>query len=630
MIAALFLAAIFERPLVPVQKGPNRIDPDLDMLVHAKPDLSDVRIVDSSGHEVPYLVIPPVSHEARWIDGELLPIAKTKQTSGLEIDLGSLQSIDRVRLEGISSPFLKRASLEGSGDRSHWTMLSQASTLFDLPDEKLKNLEIRFQHGSYRYLRVTWDDRNSAVVTAVGRVSARVQDSATAQDGHLFIELVYRKVGSEPNRSRYRATLLAAHLPVEAIQFEVTNGDVFRTATVFEPRLENAQIVPESLGTGTLKRTVRLGAVAEEMFVPITQPHSRDLEIVVDDANNPPLAIRYIFAKLAPQPWLVFDSPDGLPVTIRCGDWQLAAPHYDLEASRAVLSKKAPPEAQFKGSFSPPAPVAAETTSIASLRGAVVDRKDFRFERTMPLSPPGVTRLQLDADVLARTHNAADVRLVNERGEQIPYIVENGSAPLTLKLELPLRAAEGSKSRYAFTLPYDTLPEGSRIVITTSAHVFDRSVAFERAADDRHGRDAWQLESTEWRSSVPDAEPPALAFALPRAKRVDLVIDERDNAPLPLASAAIEIPSVALRFYHPGTPLTLLYGNAKGLPPQYDLALLAPRVINEPAAELMLGPVSAAAHDQTSTDARIFWVALAVTAIILLTTLARLVRSPRT
>jgi len=629
MIATFLLAVMFERPLVPAQKGPNRVDPDVELLVHAKPDLSDVRIIDSSGHEVPYLLIPPASRDARWIDGAQLPVAQTKKTSGLEVDLGALHDIDRVRLEGIATPFLKRARLEGSGDRAHWTMLSDATTLFDLPEEKLKNLEIRFSTGSYRYLRVTWDDRNSAVVTSVSGVTARVHDSDTPPD-QMLVPVPFRKTSSEPHRSRYRVTLPAAHLPVAAIQFAVTNGEVFRNATVFEPRLENAQIIPESLGTSMLKRAERFGGVAEEMFVPITQPHSRDLELVVDDGSNPPLAITGIFARLAPMPWIVFDSSDGSPVTVRSGNPQVDAPHYDLEASRATLARTSPPIARFASAASNAAVPPAETSTIASLRGAAVERKDYRFERVLPLSAPGVTRLQLDVDVLARTRNVADVRLVNEHSEQIPYIVESCAAPLTLALALPSRVAEGTKSRYAFTLPYDTLPEGSRMVVATSAHVFDRSIAFERAADERHGRDAWQLESTDWRSSVPDSEPPPLVLTLPRAKRVDLIIDERDNAPLPLTSASIEIPALALRFYHPGSPLSLLYGNAKAAPPQYDLALLAPRVMSEPAVDLLLGPVSAAAHDQMSVDSRIFWIALAVTALLLLTTLVRLVRSPRT
>src|SRR5581483_8900 len=456
----------------------------------------------------------------------------------------------------------------------------------------LKNLEIRFAPGSYRYLRITWDDRNSAVVATVGRVSARVHDSDTPPE-QMLVALPFKKASSEPHRSRYRVALPAAHFPLAALQLAVTNGEVFRTASVFEPKLENAQIVPESLGRATLKRAERFGGVAEEMAVPVTQPESRELEIVVDDANNPPLAITDISAKLRPLPWIVFVSADGQAVTVRSGDSQLEAPHYDLEASRATLARTPAPLAHFASPASPVSAPQAETTTIASLRGAVVDRKEYRFARSVPSSAPGVSRLQLDADVLARARNAADVRLVNERGEQIPYIVENCAAPLSLKLTMPSRVAEQTKSRYGFTLPYDTLPDGSRIVITTSAHVFDRTVAFERAADDRHGRDAWLLESAEWKSSVPDSDPPPLVFALPRAKRVDLIVDERDNAPLPLVSATVEIPSIALRFYHPGTPLTLLYGNANVAPPQYDLALLAPRVMSEPAAELALGPLAA-------------------------------------
>jgi hypothetical protein len=105
------------------------------------------------------------------------------------------------------------------------------------------------------------------------------------------------------------------------------------------------------------------------------------------------------------------------------------------------------------------------------------------------------------------------------------------------------------------------------------------------------------------------------------------VIDEGDNAPLPITSATIDIPAVSLRFYNPGSPLTLLYGNAHASAPQYDLALLAPRVLGEPARDLSLGAAAGAAAEESALDAKIFWAALALATLILLAILARLVRS---
>jgi len=626
LIPLLLLAATLNRPIIPAHAGPNRIDPDVELLAHARPDLGDLRLFDAGGHEVPYLVIAPAAREPRWTDGRVLPVARTKTTSGFELDLGGVHTIDRIRIDGIRTPFLKRAQLEGSGDRAHWTMLAADATLFDLPDDKLRNLEIAFEPGDYRYLRVTWNDRNSAVVTSVGTVSARLHDSETPPEP-VRVSLPFRKISSEPQKSRYHLTLPGSELPIDAIEAAVTNGEVFREASVYEPHLEGGRIIPQLLGTSTLKRAERFGGVAADMSVKVQRPSGVDLELVVDDGNNPPLALTSIDARLAPLPWIWFESADGSPVTASYGDPQLTAPRYDLEASRSAIAKSAPPLAHWEGTSHAAPNAGAETTTMASFRGATVERKDFRYARAIPSAPAGATRLALDADVLSRSHSVADVRIVDAKDQQIPYIAEYSASPLTIALKVPERAADGKSSRYTFDLPYDTLPDGSRIVFTTNAHVFERAVTLRRAADERHGREASAIDNATWSSNQPDVAPPQLVFGLPHVKRIELVVDEGDNAPLPITSAVVEIPAVALRFYNPGTPLTLLYGNARASAPQYDLALLAPRVLGEPARDLTLGAIGSAAAEESSLDAKIFWIALALATLILLAILARLVRS---
>jgi len=626
LIPLLLLAATLNRPIVPAHAGPNRVDPDVELLAHARSDLSDLRLFDANGREVPYLLIAPASREPRWTDGRVLPVARTKTTSGFELDLDSVFTVDRMRIDGIATPFLKRARLEGSGDRAHWTMLADDATIFDLPDDKLRNIEIAFEPGAYRYLRVTWNDRNSAVVTHVGGASARLHDANTPSEP-MRVPLTFRKISSEPQKSRYHITLPGAQLPIAAIEAAVTNGEVFREASVYQPSLEGGRIIPQMLGTSTLKRAERFGGVAADMGVKIQHPSGVDLELVVDDGNNPPLAITSIDARLEPLPWLWFESTDGSPITARYGDAQLSAPRYDLEASRATIAKSTPPPARWEGTGKTASNASAETTTMASFRGAAVDRNDFRYARTIPVAPAGVTKLALDADVLSRSRSIADVRIVDTKNQQVPYIAEYEASPLKLTLKVPERTADGKLSRYTFELPYDTLPEYSRIVFTTSSHVFERGVTLRLAADESHGREATVIGNETWSSSQPEAAPPVLAFSLPHAKKVELVIDEGDNASLPITSATIDIPAVSLRFYNPGSPLTLLYGNARASAPQYDLALLAPRVLGEPARDLTLGATAGAAKEEAALDAKIFWGALAVATIILLAILARLVRS---
>ena len=168
-----------ERAVIPGGSGSNRLALDVPLLANGQPlryetraggapaflgGLGDLRLYDPSGREVGYLLIAPPTPMERWQDGTVLPVQATEEESGFEVDLGAAQSVERLRLIGIPTPFLKRLRVEGSGDRRHWSVLIDSGTVFDLPDERLRRTEVSFAPGEFQYLRVTWDDRNSAAV----------------------------------------------------------------------------------------------------------------------------------------------------------------------------------------------------------------------------------------------------------------------------------------------------------------------------------------------------------------------------------------------------------------------------------------------------------------------------------
>src|SRR5256885_2224701 len=151
------------------------------------------------------------------------------------------------------------------------------------------------------------------------------------------------------------------------------------------------------------------------------------------------------------------------------------------------------------------------------MTGAPLDRKAFRFSRPIPDAAPGLVLLALDADVLARSQCcASDVRIADRNGNQVPYLVERRDEPLPIDIAVPPRVhAEGSTSVYRFRMPYDSLPSGTKLVLTTTSRVFERGVTLRRAADDAHGRESAELAAETWRSTEPDLLPPALTFDAP-------------------------------------------------------------------------------------------------------------------
>lgn len=258
--------------------------------------------------------------------------------------------------------------------------------------------------------------------------------------------------------------------------------------------------------------------------------------------------------------------------------------------------------------------------------GAPIDREQYRFSRRIPDATPGPVSLLLDQHALARS-NQRDLRIANADGRQVPYLLETRAESLALKLAVPERRGVGTTSVYRFDLPYNNLPLQA-LLLTTSARVFERGVQVRRAGRNRRRRAGEIIASVQWRSVESGGVQRSLRLELPhRAPRaIEVVIDEGDNAPLPLASAQILMPLRALRFQHPGTPIFLLYGNRNATAPRYDLTLLEPHLSRTPARELTLAPLRGASDaDDDNQGKRLFWIGIVIAGVVLIAILLRLV-----
>ena len=444
----------YERPVVPAAAGPNRLDVDVPLLAAgqsfrvvsratgtlgiATGGLGDLRFYDEASREIPYLLITPPAPQPEWVSGKVLAIAATKTASGFEADLGAVPPVDRLRMTGLATPFLKRLRLEGSGDRMHWSVLVADGTLFDLPDERLQQLEIGFPAGEFQYVRLTWDDRTSAPVNLPVAVLARLATSISAPVP-LVSDVTFERRASEPGKTRYRIRLPAAQLPIVALEIDAGAGNILRHARVTESRLSQDQVEPIELGSATLRRTVRGDTAAAEMRIPIEQPSRAEVELTIDNASNPPLDVTAVRAVFAGLPWIYVEAPQAGAITARVGNERVQAPRYDLEAARSAVATKTPPEARWGEIRAVEAvtPSAAPGASVPAGGGGPLDRNAFRFSRQMAAGEPGPAAIRLDAAVLAHARRTpwrttgdrtvpsfADVRLIDQGGNQVPYLLE--------------------------------------------------------------------------------------------------------------------------------------------------------------------------------------------------------------
>ena len=657
----------FERPIVTgADPGPRRLPLDIALVAAGSPfsvrvraagdpdagavatgGLTDLRLFDAAGAEIPHLLVANPDAAPVWREASaILPVAavetERQRTSGFEADLGKSVLVDRFRLDRLAPPFLKRLRLEGSGDRAHWTLLVDEGTMFDLPQPGLRQVELGFVPGSYRYFRVTWDDSRSGRIGPPPSASARIVAHVLPAPA-LTSPVIVERRPSEPGRSRFHLRLPGARLPIVALDLNVPPGHLMRDAEVYEARLTGAEATPALIGRGTLKRVEQESITAEALRIHIQTPIEPELDLVIDDGNNSPLDLRGVTARFAELPWIYFESEG--TVLARYGNAALPPPRYDLEAVRPSLRIDQVPEARWG---EPRTRTDLDTqTSAAGLPtvGAAIDATKFKYRREVPSGEPGMVAVRLDEAALAHSRGIvsrfADVRLINEDGRQVPYLLERSSEPLSVDVMLerldpvpPSLRTGSNETVYGIAWPHERL-SSARLVLTTSTRVFRRrvSIATERRPD-RLRRDAWveTLASAEWVNASQETAAPALTLPLPEteASRLLVVVDEGDNSVLPIASGRLLFPQYRLRFFRDGeTMVRLAYGQPELSAPSYDLALLAPRLLGVSAMEVAAGaePAEGGAPPASPLSPQVFWAVVVAAVVVLVFLIVRLLRT---
>ncbi len=122
------------------------------------PDLADIRIVTSSGEEVPYELVTEGSteqekrREAKIVGKFFVP----RSHQSLTIDLGSNVYHNRVTIHTSHGDFIHKVSVSSGNDGLHWTVRNEHSVIADLRSGsgRLRLCTISYPETSDRYLRL--------------------------------------------------------------------------------------------------------------------------------------------------------------------------------------------------------------------------------------------------------------------------------------------------------------------------------------------------------------------------------------------------------------------------------------------------------------------------------------------
>ena len=612
--------------------------------------LTDLRLVDTAGQEMAYLLDapPPYVEEAR--SNRFLRPKSFETSPGDEamtrliIATGTTETLDALDLETSAPFFLKAGHVDVSTDGKTWESFGPAVPLFRQFGAEQLRLPLNRQRAAF--VRITLDDFRSRPVAFTG---ARLLRTPTEASPPPLVPLGARITRRDEfaGETVFTVTLDGRHVPLAALAFETKEPLFMRRVTVTVREVHGAVSAERTVGSGTLYRVALDGAPPRaQLELPLEfTPLTRELLVHLHNGDSPPLAIEGVQASQHAIN-LLFMAPAAGSYTLLSGNPQVTAPRYDLAAFAGEM-RQADASALIPGALEPmPDYRPRESLGTAPLpdvplTGAPLDTKDWPHRQPVRITRAGVQELELNLAALAQARpDFADLRLLLG-GNQIPYVLEQPALarPLTLTPAPAPDAKHPSVSMWRLSLPQAGLPL-QKIVLTSATPLFQRQFRIYEKLTNQNGvmRES-VLASGPWSRTPEPGVPENRVFELsdrPRSDTLWIETDNGDNPALALGPVQAVYPVVRLVFKVAETDgFALAYGNKQANAPRYDLSLVALKLLtaSRQVARLPADNLQAANSGSPSflagiNNTYIFWTALALVVAVLLVVVAKLLPKP--
>jgi hypothetical protein len=608
--------------------------------------LADLRLLDPSGMEVPFLLdrdpAPRQPSSGRALASKSFRSTPNGDTTQLVIETGTSEPLDAIDLETPAPFFLKAAHVEISGDGVTWESLGPALPVFR--QFGAEQLQLPLNRRNAPFIRVTLDDFRSRQVDFSG---AKVLPAPTHAAPPVLAPLGARITRRDEfaGETVLTVTLDGSHVLLAGLTLDAKDPLFMRRVevTVREARGATSGEVP--IGSGTIYRLALDSAPARsQLNIPLEfSPATKELLVHICNGDSPPLKIDGLQAEQHPVN-LLFNAAAAGTYTILSGNPQADAPRYDLaafagEMRAARAAPVVPGNVEETPDYRPRESLATPPMPDVPLTGAPLDPTPWSGRQQVQISQPGVQELELDVEALARAlPDGSDLRVLRD-GNQIPYVLERPALARSLALT-PANAPNIKRpntSVWKLQLPQAGLPI-QRITLSTTTPLFQRKFRLYEKVTGPEGQEIEiPLASGDWSRTPGSGVPDTRTFPLSDRLRGDTLwieTENGDNPPINLGTCQAVYPVVRLVFKVAETDgFVLAYGNKAANTPRYDLNLVAVKLLTSSrnVAQLATGGQNSTSPLGVSNSINggyVFWAALAVVVVALLVVVAKLLPKP--
>lgn len=293
----------------------------------AQPGLEDLRLVDQTGNQVPYLIERPAPEAESTVRPTEFRSSIENGATRLILKTGMSAPIAGVTLETPARQFVKGVDVEGSHDGRSWKKLATGEPIFESPNGVTKP-RISFPEGVWEFLRLTIDDRRSEPVPFTGAQLHKARATAPTEAVPITIKSRDESLGT----TRLGIDLGAANLTLASLRID-TNEPLFtRAVTLATPELGDDGVRERTIAEAMIYRANVNGKSEARLDIPVElQIHTRELLVLIRNEDSPPLSIEGVRAERRLVQLIFFANQAGRH-SLLSGNSQAAVPHYDLSA----------------------------------------------------------------------------------------------------------------------------------------------------------------------------------------------------------------------------------------------------------------------------------------------------------
>ncbi len=321
-----------------------------DIYNAARGDLGDVRLVDTYGEQIPYVLAKPKDITERQ---NYRPIVINRSTGAgkaamVTLDFGKQVIKNSIEVETGGNNFRRAVKAEGSNDNVEFFTLVEHAYVFAVSfDRRFEQIDL--PSNDYRYLRITVlpmaTEENAPVID---EVRAFEIGESFAERQELEMTPIEHSEDEENNSSIYTYDLAYCRLPASEIELDIADDSFYRYVTIEgrdaekrkvkidsednRQRFREVDVRWERIINGTIYRYIAADGQKREnliLRIPSGRRVNRYMRITISNYDDKPVTVESASAYMIAHQ-LIFEKKDNAVPMLYVGSESARAPRYDL------------------------------------------------------------------------------------------------------------------------------------------------------------------------------------------------------------------------------------------------------------------------------------------------------------